>query len=219
VIESPAAGRRSPLARWAGLGGILYVAFVAVGLVLSYRGPDTDAPPQRLMSYWSDDGHRDQNVLGWFLIIIGVFFFIWFLAALRRTVVRLAGDEVLTAVTTVGGAVYAALTVVAFSINTALKTMSDDTYRDQVFPELIHAADDASYVLHSAGGVGAAAMIIGASLAALQARAVPASLGWLSVVAGLTAIVSIFFIPWFIIAVWIVIASVLVTRSHWRAAA
>jgi hypothetical protein len=35
----------SPQTRWAGLGGILYVVFAAVGLVLSYRGPDTGAAP------------------------------------------------------------------------------------------------------------------------------------------------------------------------------
>jgi hypothetical protein len=97
--------------------------------------------------------------------------------------------------------------------------MSDDTYHHQVFPELIHAADDASYVLHSFGGVAIAAMIVATSLAARQARALPEWLCWVSVVAGISAIVSFFFFPWIVIGVWLVVAGVLVTRVQTRAAA
>jgi hypothetical protein len=53
------------------------------------------------------------------------------------------GDGLLTAVTTVGGAVYAATTLVAFSLDEAIYTMSDDTYNHAVYPGLIHAANDA----------------------------------------------------------------------------
>jgi hypothetical protein len=79
---------------------------------------------------------------------------------------------------------------------------------------LIHAADDTWYVLHSFGGVGAAAMMIAASLAALVAPRLPNWLAWLGVVAGISAIVSFFFFPWFVIAAWLVVASVLVFRAH-----
>jgi hypothetical protein len=34
------------------------------------------------------------------------------------------------------------------------------------------------------------------------------------VIAGISALVSVFFIPWFVIAVWLVVASVLVLRAH-----
>ena len=207
--------RESRITRWAGLGGAVYVALFVVGALVAYRGqPDTDSAPATIIDYYRDAGHRDKIVVGWLLIIIGVFFFLWFLGALRQAVRRLAGDGLLATVTTAGGGVYAALTLVAFSVDTALKTMSDDTYRDEVYPELIHAADDAGYVLHSAGGVAVAAMMVAASLAALGARALPVWLCWLGVLAGISAIVSIFFIPWFVIAVWVVVASVLLFLSR-----
>src|SRR5437763_266878 len=79
---------------------------------------------------------------------------------------------------------------------------------------MILAADDTWYVLHSAGGAGAAAMMIAASLAALASPRMPRWLVWLGVLAGISAIVSIFFIPWFVIAVWLVVASVIVFRAH-----
>jgi hypothetical protein len=92
--------------------------------------------------------------------------------------------------------------------------MSDDTDHHTVYSGPIHASDDLWYVLHSFGGVGAAAMMIAASLASLEAPRVLHWLSWLGVLAGVTTIVSFFFIPWFIVAVWLVVASVLVFRAH-----
>ena len=37
---------------------------------------------------------------------------------------------------------------------------------------------------------------------------------WVGVLAGITAIVSFFFFPWFVIAAWLVVTSVLVFRAH-----
>ena len=56
--------------------------------------------------------------------------------------------------------------------------------------------------------------MVAATLAALRARAIPVWLGWLGVLAGIVAIVSIFFFPWFVIAVWILVASALLLRAQ-----
>jgi hypothetical protein len=200
--------QRAWLERWAGLGGILYVVLFIVGSILSYQGqPDTSGPPERLIAYYGDSGHRSKVIIGWFVVLFAVFFFLWFVGALRQALRRLDGDGLLSTVALLGGAAYGACTLVAVSLNAGIKTMSDDTYRHQVYPELIHAADDAGYVIHSAGGAAVGAMIVAASLAALRARAVPAWAGWLGVLAGLVAIVSIFFFPWFVIAGWIAVVS------------
>ena len=136
----------------------------------------------------------------------------------RELVRRLAGDGLLTTVTTVGGAVYAATTLVGFSLDEAIYTMSDDTYKHTVYPGLIHAANDSGYLIHSVGGAGLGAAIVAVSLAALGARAIPTWLAWVSLVAGLVVIFSFFFFPWFVIAIWLVVASVLVTRALARPA-
>jgi hypothetical protein len=205
------AGSRSSaaLARWAALGGILYVVLFIIGTILLFDGsPDGDASPAKVIAYYSDSGHRDKISIGWIISGLGVFFFLWFLSALRRTVRRHEGDDgFLTALTTIGGVVYASLAFAALAVNQGIRTMSDDTYRDQVFPGLIHAANDASYVLHATGGAGASAMIIAASLAALRAAAVPAWAGWLGVAAGILALGSIAFFPQAAIAIWILVVS------------
>jgi len=211
---------RQSFLRWAGLGGLVYVVLTIVGLFLILNGlPAGDAPPAKVVAYFQDSGHRTRIGIGWLLIVIGVFFLLWFVAALRELVRAYAGDGVLATVATIGGAVYAALTLVAFSVEQGILTMSDDTYRHGVDPLLVHAANDVGYVLHSAGGAAIGAAIIAVSLAAIGAAAIPQWLGWVSVAAGIVAIFSIFFFPWIVVALWLAIASILVTRAFGRLSA
>ena len=85
--------------------------------------------------------------------------------------------------------------------------MSDDTFQHRVFPELIHAADDVSWVMHATGAAALGAMIIAASLAFMRARVWPRWAGWLGVVVGILALASIAFFPQFLFLLWILIVS------------
>jgi hypothetical protein len=213
VTGQPVAGRPG-VARWAGLGGVVYVVLFVVGTILSFSGaPDTDSAPAKIVAYYSKGSHRDKINWGWALVVLGVFFFLWFLAALRQLLRRVDADGFLTGLATIGGAVYATTTLAGMSVNAAIKTMSDDTYHHQVFPELIHAADDAGYVLHSSGGVGIGALMIAATLAAFRGGLIPNWLCWVGTVSGILAIGSIFFFPQFLVALWILIGGVLVFRA------
>ena len=210
-MSSTATARQGTgLARWAALGGVVYVVLFVVGTIVTFSGePDTSSAPAKIIAYYSDSGHRDRVNIGWLLAGLGIFFFLWFLSALRQAVRRLEADDgFLTGVTTMGGVVYATLTLAAFALETGLRTMSDDTYHHQVFPGLIHAADDVSWLLHASGGAGIGAMIIAASLAALRARAVPTWAGWLGVVAGIIGLFLLVFFPWFVVAIWILVVSI-----------
>ena len=214
-MATPFSTEGRALERWAALGGALYVVLFVVGTILLVGGePSGKASPGEVVRWYSDSGHRDRISLGWALVGLGLFFFLWFLAALRTTLLRLVGDGFLVTLATVGGAVYAALVLAGIAVNAGIKTMSDDTYHHQVYPELIHAANDAGYVLHATGGVGIGAMMIAASLAVLRARAVPVPLGWIGVVAGILALASIAFFPWFLIALWLLVASALLFLAN-----
>ena len=197
------------IARWASLGGILYVVLFVIGVIVMFDGePDSDASPGRVIAYYSKASHRDKISIGWIIAGLGIFAFLWFLSSLRRAVRRWEGDDgFLTALTTIGGAIYATLAFAAIAINVGIRTMSDDTYHHTVYPGLIHAADDASYVLHATGGAGASAMIIAATLAAMRAAVIPKWAGWLGIIAGILALASIIFFPQAAIALWILIVS------------
>ena len=198
------------LIRWAMLGGVAWVVLFVVGVILTFSGtPDSSSAPGKLIAYYSDSGHRDRINIGWVLTGLSVFFFLWFLGALRRAIRGLEGDDgLLTAVTTIGGTIYGAMTLAAVAVETGIRTMSDDTYHHTVYPGLIHAADDVGWVLHASGGAGLGAMIIAASLAAVRARAVPSWVGWLGVAVGILSLGLLIFFPWFVAAIWILVVSV-----------
>jgi len=197
------------LARWASLGGVLYVVLFVIGVIVMFDGePNSDASPARVIAYYSQSSHRDKINIGWVIAGLGVFFFLWFLAALRQTIRRLeGGDGFLTALTTIGGAIYATLAFAALALNAGIRTMSDDTFHHTVYPGLIHAADDASYMMHATGGAGASAMIFAATIAGMRARAIPSWAGWLGILAGIFALFSIIFFPQAAIGIWILVVS------------
>jgi hypothetical protein len=198
------------IARWGALAGAAYVVLFVIGVILIFgNSPDSGSAPAKIISYYSDGAHRTRINIGWLLAGLGVFCFIWFLSALRRTVSRLeAGDGFLSGLVTIGGAIYASLTLAAIAVDTGIRTMSDDTYHHTVYPGLIHAADDASWVLHASGGAGLAAMIVAASVAALRAAAVPRWAGWLGIVVGVLSLGLIVFFPWFVAAIWVLVVSI-----------
>ena len=196
--------------RWAALAGVVYVALFVIGVILIYNGtPDSSSAPAKIIAYYSDSGHRNRLNIGWAIAGLGFFFFLWFLNALRQAVRRLELDDgFFTGLATVGGAIYATLSLAALAIETGIRTMSDDTYHHTVYPGLIHGADDAAWVLHASGGVGAATMVIAASLAALRARAVPTWACWLGIVVGILSLLMIVFFPWFLFAIWVLVVSI-----------
>jgi hypothetical protein len=209
-METAVAGARMRgLGRWTALAGAVYVVFFVVGTILLFSGsPAGDATPAKVIKWYSDSGHRHQVNIGWLLIGLGLFFFLWFVATLRTAVKSVEGDGILTAVVGMGGSVYVAVAFAADALNTGIRTMSDDTYRHQVFPELIHAADDAGYVMHATGAAALGAMIIALSLAFMWGGVWPNWAGWLGVAVGVLAIAAILFFTQWVFLLWILVVSV-----------
>src|SRR5207247_6529906 len=114
VEATVAAGRSRGLARWAALGGVLYVVLFVVGTIVLFSGaPSGDASPAKVIAWYSNSGHRDRANIGWIIAGLGVFFLVWFIAALRRAVSAADGEGLLTTVSTIGGTIYAALAFAA----------------------------------------------------------------------------------------------------------
>lgn len=201
--------------RVAALGGVAYVVLFIAGILIAGDGPTAgeDDPPAKVISYWSDSGNRDKVLFAWLLTLLAVFCLIWFLGSLRRLLLQVDADGSLAWVASVGGTVYAACTLTGWSLQAAVFSMSDDTYKHQVFPSLIHAASDAGYTIHSAGGVGMAALIIATALATSRAGLIGRGVAVASWVVGVLSIFSIFFFPQLLLAIWIVAASVALYRT------
>ena len=204
-----AAGGRRGLWDWAALAGAAFVVLFVVGNLLLFADTVSgDSSPAEFREYYSDSGNRDRISFGWVVASIGLFFFLWFLGALRELVRGLDGDRMLGTLTTIGGSVYAAMALTAIALDSAVRTMSDDTFGNEVYPELIHAADDAGYVIHATGGVGLAAMILAVSLVLLRTRALPRWLGWFGIVAAIAALLTITFVGALVWLLWVLVVSV-----------
>ena len=211
---TPVRARRT-LEQWGGLAAIAYVVLFVGGAVLSSSGqPDSSGPPAKVIAYYKDSGHRDKVAIGWLIILLSVFFFLWFVGALRQFLRRIDDQGMLPAVATVGGAVYASLALAAASLDVAIKTLSEDTFRHQVYPGLITLADDGGWVMHSAGGVGASALIIATTMAVMRAAMLPRWAGVAGVAIGILAIFSIFGVPQILIAIWLLVAGFLLFRAE-----
>jgi len=185
------------------------VLFVIGVIVLFSGAAGGDDSPAKVIRWYADSGHRDRVNVGWLIAALGVFFLLWFIAALRRAVSAVDGDGLLTTVVTLGGGIYVALAWASLGLNDAIRTMSDDTYRHQVFPELIHAADDAGWVINATGAAGMGAMIIAASLAFMSRAVWPRWAGWVGVIVGILSLASIAFFPQFLFLLWVLVVSVL----------
>ena len=210
-MQTAVGGRpRTGFARWAALSGAVYVLLFVVGTIVLFSGsPDGDDPPGKVIAWYRDSGHRDRINFGWILIGLSIFFLFWFIAALRRAVSAGDRDGLLTSIVGIGGGVYAALALAAVSINQGIRTMSDDTYRHQVFPDLIHAANDVGWVVHASGAAGLSVMIIAASYAFMTRGTWPSWAGWVGMIVGVLALAAIAFFPQFLFLLWILVVSVL----------
>jgi hypothetical protein len=211
AMTTSAAPNRSPskLARWSLLGGALYVVLFIVGVSVGFNGePDTSKSQDKVLAYWAKSSHRDKLAWGWILVGLGVFFFLWFVAALRQRIRAADPDGFYATVATIGGVVYATTGFAALSLEVGIKSMSDDTFHHTVYPELIHAADDAGWVMHAGGAIGISALIIAASLAARRMGAVPGWLAWVSVVVGVLSLGAIAFFPILLFFLWLLIVSI-----------
>ena len=199
------------LRTWASLGGLAFVVLFVIGSILIFDGPNGDEPPAKYLDFYGDGGNRDKINIGWVLAGLGVFFFLWFVAALRETVRKatVASDEsMLGFLVTIGGTAYAAVTLVALGEAAGVRTMSDDTFQHEVFPGIIHANSDSTYIAHATGTAALAAMIFAFSITVLATRALPRWIGWFGLIAAIAALISIIFFTMFVWLLWIAVTSV-----------
>jgi len=194
---------------WSSLCGLVFVVLVVVGVFFLFDGP-SDGSPAKMTPYYGSSSHRTHTNIGWILMGLGLFALIWFVAALRERVRESEqGDTFLSTVVLVGGTVYVAVAMAGIAVADGIRTMSDDTYHHQVYSGVIHAANDASYILIVTGAVGMAALIFATAIAVRRYAILPRWLSWFGFVAGVAAIFSVIF---FTMIVWLLfIAAVSVT--------
>ncbi|HJQ73377.1 MAG TPA: hypothetical protein VJ814_00710 [Gaiellaceae bacterium] len=197
---------------WASLGGLVFVVLAIVGALLLFDGPNGSSPTKMAAWYGSSSNRAHINI-GWILTGLGLFALIWFVAALRERV--RASEEAapeqgtfLSTIVLTGGTVYVAVAMAGVALTDGIKTMSDDTYHHQVYSGVIHAANDATYLMVTTGGAALATLVFATAAAIRRFGILPGWLSWFGYVAGVAAIFSIFFFTMIVWLLWIAVASV-----------
>ena len=196
---------------WASLGGLVFVVLSVAGAALIFDGP-TDSSPAKMAAWYGSSSNRMHINVGWILAGLGLFALIWFVAALRERVresEQAASEQgtFLSTIVLVGGTVYVAVAMAGVALTDGIKTMSDDTYHHQVYSGVIHAANDATYLMVTTGGAALATLIFAACAAARRFGILPRWQVWFGYIAGVAAIISIFFFTMLVWLLWIAVAS------------
>jgi len=194
---------------WSSLSGLVFVVLAVVGSLLIFDGP-SDSSPAKMTAYYQSGSHRSHINIGWILLGLGLFALIWFVAALRERVRESEqGDTFLSTIVLVGGTVYIAVAMAAIALADGIKTMSDDTYHHQVYSGVIHAANDATYIMVVTGGAAMAALIFATAIAVRRYAILPRWVSWFGFVAGVAAILSVAFFTMLLWLLWVAVASVM----------
>ena len=164
-------------AQYGAATGIAFVVLLVVGfLIVTPTPPDLNAPSQEWSSYFL--AHHSAVRAGIVLVAISLGFFIWFVGTLASVLRVAAGSPRLPSIAFAGGVLGAA------SVMVAIAAASVAAYRPQgVDPLVTRALNDIGVMTAVAGIPAFAVLFLATALVILRFGALPAWLGWLSLVA------------------------------------
>jgi hypothetical protein len=185
------------------LSGVLAVVLIVVAAIITGEPPDTDAPNDELLSYYTDNESELQVGAG--LLGLGSFFFLLFSAAVASLVrgVREATSAAAN-VTLAGGIIIAVgMTIFAGLAFTAGEAV-DDVEIGTI--QTLHALEMNMFFTVA---VGVGAFLLGAGIGTLKTDALPAWLAWAAIVIGVVAVTPLGFFGFLALGIWTVIVSVM----------
>jgi hypothetical protein len=195
------------LQRLAPLSGIVFIVLTLVGIiVVGGSTPDSSDSPSKITSFYVD--HHSKQMVAVALVALGTIFLAIFVAALRDRL-RTAGSQVWSTVTLIGGTAAVAGFLVAATVHAALADGGDHHFSADAMVALngLDSNDFFGFILPLA------VMVFGAGAAALQTGLLPKWLGWTGVVLGILSFTPAGFFTILLECLWIIIVSILLSRS------
>jgi hypothetical protein len=173
--------------RWERYGAVSGITFVGMFLVTLFLGSPTDYgdPAAEVASFYREDQREVQvSVAFW---SAGLFFFLWFLGALRN-VLRSAEGAPGTFSTIAFGA---GLLSAGFLGLTAAFVAAAAARADEVDPELTRMIDDLTFLVLAPGAFAVVGFLLASALVTLRSEAMPTWLGWLAVIPAVAQALSV----------------------------
>jgi hypothetical protein len=205
--------------RWAPVLGIFTVVCWALAFVIGGSNPSTDDGDSKITAYYLSHSHQTKQIAAFFIFMAGVLLFLGFLAALRRRLADAEGAGGSLAPLAFGaGVASATLGGLALAFLTAPAFMTNDTGPANLDPKTYRMIGDLGYEIWVAAVIVGAVVVWATSALALRTDVLPRWFGWLGLAVGLILLFAILFVPAFVYAGWIVLASGLLTWLPARAA-
>jgi hypothetical protein len=203
------------LARWAPLGGLIFVAAWIVSLVLILDSPDLGDSDAKILAYFGDHSNRVQHFVAFFLVSVGLMFFLWFLSAVRsRLSAAEGGPGRLTALATTAGTAFITLVTLATILDFSYAATVADTHRFSRHPNLFRLVSDLGYLVFVLSLFAAAVFIWAVSSPAWRTRILPRWLAGIGFFVGATCLVGFTGVPGLIFAAWLLLLSGYLTWSQ-----
>lgn len=198
--------------RLAPLTGIVAVVLWIVGAILLFRDePDSGASPQEIAAHFADNAGR--LLVGAFLFMVGVAFFLWFVGTLRAAFAHVEGGAArLGGIVLAGGVATASMLfgMVAPTAAAALQVQNDDRDPSPSAADALHNLGDGFFV---AAEVAAIVLVAGTAVAVLRTGVFPRWVAWVSLLLAVWLVIGP--IGWlgllFGVPVWTLLISVLLS--------
>jgi hypothetical protein len=206
--EGPERGHRIMRSRSA-LSGIAYAVLTVIGIILFVFEEIDTSTDADIVSHYTDSGNRTRELVAFFLVVVGVMFFLWFLSTLRtrlRSVEPEPGS--LSALAFGAGVTACALLVGAATALTTTSLAAEASSSFSVDPNLARSSVNAGYLLLMGASLVSCVVVVATSLLALRTEVFPNWLGWAGLVMVVLAIVEVLLLPVFVIPIWVVVVSV-----------
>jgi hypothetical protein len=170
--------------------------------------PDVNDDPGKITSFWAD--HHDKQYVAAALVALGAVFLAIFVASLRERTRSADGEsDFWSNLVLIGGSVAVAGFLVAVGFHVALADGGDHHFSADAMVAL-NALDNDSFF---AFGIPIGIMLLGSGAATIKAGPFPGWLGWVAVVLGIAAFTPVGFVSFGLSGIWIIIASILMSRS------
>jgi hypothetical protein len=204
------------LARWAPIGGIIFVVLIVIGTVLVGDHPDPDATPEEITDYLGDSGAHTRNIIGAYLWVLAGIGFLWFLTGLRSVLRTAEGAEgTLSNLGFGAGVVFTALLMAAGPAIAAVAAAIEFRDAPVTDPDFIRVLPQMGYgILLLGGGFTAIVLLLTTSAITLQTGVFPQWLAWLGIVAAIVLLFAIIFLPMVALLIWVLAVSVVLLMQR-----
>jgi hypothetical protein len=200
-----------PTTRWerlAPLSGVISIGIIIAVFAIGGSTPEGDDGAAKVQDYYLK--HHDKQAVLAFVLATAVPFLLFFVSSLRNDLRRAGGTGQLANAAFAGGVLAAAGFTILSTVHLALAESASHA-RTIATTQTLNVLDGNDFI-PAAAGVGLLVFAAGAS--AIRHGGLPKWLGWVGVVIGVVAFTPAGFFAFLAGGLWVLIASLLLTRAR-----